>query len=288
MNWDLLDDARTEGDVEQSERRAKRAANCGRPGKRVDPISGMYKSVHFYCGLYTQCERCLTHRAGKLKREFYVALEDEKCVNMYTLSIADADNLTKQLSKQEYIRYPGANEDIVGVRADVAAQWELLGGVVINADNVEYFKWRDVANTPEGRKISGNLDGIRKSPNSKGTSIRTFTLVSGAPENVQHDALRQSIMDTAHLNPQTPDELQDAIYQRISRATNLILEEGYVATLHMSYISISANAKPDWAKYTHAFREARDPYYAEEEYAAHHPQRIVVEVESQQEWEQLG
>lgn len=287
MNWDLLDDTQTHSDAENLARKTQRASNCGRPGKRIDPISGMYKSVHFYCGLHTHCQRCLNHRAGKLKREFYGALENEQSINVYTLSVSEADLLTKQLSKLEYIRYPGAQEDIVAVHPDAAQQWELIGGVVINADNVEYFKWLEAANTPEGRKISGNLNGIRKSPASKGTSIRTFTLVSSAPEHVQHDALRQSIVDTDHLNPQTPDELQEAIYERISRATNLILEEGYAATLHMSFISLSANAKPDWSKYTHAFREARDPYYLENEYENEFPERIVVEATPEQ-WERLG
>lgn len=288
MNWDLLNDAQPTAVLEAQQKRAKRVANCGRPGKQIEPSSGMYKAVHFYCGVHTQCERCLNYRAVQFRSELSRALVDDQQVHIYRMDADEADTFVRHMARLHYMRYPGAEQDTVVVRADVVQEFELEAGEVLSSTNVDSFDWQSIANTPEGRKISGNLDNIRKAPSTEGTTIRTFTLISGAPEDLTSQALRQSIEETEGLNPQTAEDLEEAIYRRMSRAMNLILEEGYAAVMHMSHAKLSPNIQLKWTEYARIYREARNPYYLQEQHDEQFGERVEISEEDVYYYEQVN
>ena len=257
-NWALLDDLNEQA---SEQKRLLRLRNCGRQGRQIRITNGTFKSVYFYCGMHLECPRCLGYRAEKLKGDFAGALENEAQVVMVQLTTDEATKTLKKLTREEFLRYPLDNgQDIVVMDAHNAEQLGLAGQVVTK-ETISTIPWTLLARTPSGRKISGALTGSKvRVPQKDTVRIRTFTLVSDAPETKLNAALVQAVMDTESMNPHTLVELEEAIAIRTETARNYLLHEEYEATMHLEYVRFDpAKTKIDWREGTLAIYDQLDP-----------------------------
>ncbi len=233
-----------EEEQKRAEKRNRRLGDCGKFANWYNPHTGKPAGFVFKCGLFRQCEICLNRRAENERDWLGKASIDKELVAQY-IDHAEVTRILRkaELGKEEYLRYPQEDgrdllildkplDDVAGEAVDYA--W------VMQQD------WSTIAHTPEGRNRSGTLHvPVSDEEPDEFTIINTQQFVTSADYDETARAMRAAVEITSTLNPQTPDEVADALYRRISVATGQLRTAGHVVNVYSKKLKL-VHALIDW------------------------------------------
>ena len=193
----------------------KRMKMCGQWAVRFDPHTGGYKTYQYECGLYKECPRCKARREAKIKQEITEIVASHPVQFQKFEDKKSADKFVRELSKEDYERYPIADGTEI-----------IIYKVKKVTDSIEIYQLEDridfgvIASGAEGRNKSGSLVSSIKSlsedkeDDEEFTFVKITEVISNASEYHRQLAAIHAIEQTSHLDPQTPEEVEDAIRAR--------------------------------------------------------------------------
>jgi hypothetical protein len=166
-----------------------------------------------------------------------------------------------KIGRDEYFRYPQEGEDdLVAMTVENAQKYGYEVEGVVALEDVTRLNWKQLAATPSGRKASGNLGKDDEQPvNPNKVKIKNTVMVSDAPDDVLLWAETKAVMDTDYYNPQTPEEIEKCIEQRVWIATQHIMEYGFEVERYTEYTSWDPSMKINWHEGTILTYDGLDP-----------------------------
>jgi hypothetical protein len=229
---------------EDEQSRERRMDLCGLHGWRLNPVTGRFFPIQYRCGLWRYgCEQCLEHRITLArKRLSHARGAAEGSVVAITLSESEATKFVRRLRSRDipYRRYPGDDDTIVFDSA--GAEGLYSEEEIVFATDLDLS---ELVLTPEHRRVSGKLGAIEEDPNY--TSITTEQVYAAAGDMEIEDCVIEAQRRTAHLDPQTIEEVQEACDIRVQALKDIILETGgtilYTQDVHAR---VSDNSYIDW------------------------------------------
>jgi len=142
-------------------RQMRRLAMCGKPSERVIGETGDIKSFTYHCGLWRPdfglkpCAFCMQERADMFREEALRAITQTHGTVRYIMIDSDlVDGLVTEhdLTKQNYRRYPGAND-----KSLLLIDNEFKIGQQFTEKEVNEIDWLIYANTPGFCRTSGKI-----------------------------------------------------------------------------------------------------------------------------------
>lgn len=211
-------------DLEPLDRKTLRRSSCGkRLGKEFKATDGTYVKGHYHCGLWRDgfCPACAKYRSTRARRQAQKALvkamhDNDRLLKRVVTDEAGAKSLCAKLKKDEYQRFPqedGSYIFLVDSDKDVDATGE---AEELCWDDIEEMDWEQLIQTPENRRITGSLgkqpDGLKEEQVIIKAPV--FTVHPETTPEQEIKALQATFEATKHLDPQTPEELEEALKER--------------------------------------------------------------------------
>lgn len=224
------------------EKRKLRIADCGKWSNWYNPHSGKQTGFVFRCGLFRHCESCLEKRADEEYSFMKQAALDKRMVVVFTDAKTATNLLRKADDKSQYVRYP--QED----GFDMLVLDETLGieGRPIDLSWVMAQNWTTLTATPEGRNKSGTLHLPPSDDDPEDfTIINTQQFITSADRGTTLNAMTAAELETADLDPQTPDEVVQALRRRVKATTSKLRQAGYTVNVYSKKLKL-VHALVDW------------------------------------------
>jgi len=223
-----------EPDSEPDEARIRhRLSLCGGSWVRYfDPATGIHKRAPYTCGLWRDklCPRCFEQRIGYLRGRILKALVNARQEEVSILTVrADSNqsrSLTRRLDKEDYARYPvSEDKDLFFIHGDAEGIKPSDDAQPVTYDEVDAMDWEEIALTPRGR-ISGGLGYSKPEEQEYKVTMETIVLDSSTTAAQQKEALATAYKETIDLNPQTEEEVQQAVKERLSAYEKALIAAG--------------------------------------------------------------
>lgn len=218
-----------EKEEDKRQRRLQRIKDCGKYAWWFDPHTGQKSGYIRYCENFRECPVCLERRAKQeyewMKLKIYQ--EEIQIMVKRVPNKKEGNKLTRGISKDQYLRYP-QNDGTEILFFD--ALTGIDGGEPVDENWIRdnAHNWEDWVLTPEGRNKSGTLHMPSQPDNQeKTTVITTKQFITDAPEAVVSPIMDRIVEETKHMNPKTPEEVEECLEMRFMRATAEIAQLGF-------------------------------------------------------------
>lgn len=214
---------------------------CGHWYKFACEKTGFKRAYIYACRRWRTCTECFTKRMETYRQQIY----RYACGNDTCQLICDDhtwENLVKHKldGKQGFQRFPQADGTTM---AFLSAEFNL--GTPLTADDIHNLDWNTIAMTREECRVSGHLQipiSVVVEPEEPKVTITncaisaTKTDASGVITEISNDeddlCYYEAMAITLDLDPQTPEELQTALYKRINAYTSALVRHGWQVKQH--------------------------------------------------------
>lgn len=228
--------------AEKQARKQKRLHDCGNWSYYFDPHTGNRLAYTFKCGLFRDCQQCRIFRAYNEYIHLQTTVERENLLLMFEVSFDEAEQMTRGKGKDQYIRYPQAETEIVIMKQEDTLQ----EGTIVTSEWLREQNWFEIVNTPMGRNKSGTLHMPRdKKEVVKFTFVPMKYFTSDAPYSIVINAMDQATRETINHLPTTPEEVKTGLDDRVKIATRKLRELGFVVTMYVKQVKIEHD-KINW------------------------------------------
>lgn len=223
-------------------RKQKRLHDCGNWSYYFDPHTGNRLAYPFQCKMFRDCQQCRRQRAYKEYAHLHETVVREDPLVAFDISFDEAEMLTRGKGKDQYIRYPQADTEIVIMKQRDTVQ----EGTLVTSKWLTEQNWLEIVNTPEGRNKSGTLHMPReKKEVVKFTFVPMKYFTSDAPYMTVINAMDEATDQTSDHLPATPEEVKTGLDERIKIATRKLKKLGFVVTMYVKQVKIEHD-KIDW------------------------------------------
>jgi len=247
----------------------RRLAMCGRPSERVIGETGDIKSFTYHCGLWRPdfglkpCAFCMQERADMFREEALRAITQTHGTVRYIMIDSDlVDGLVTEhdLTKQNYRRYPGAND-----KSLLLIDNEFKIGQQFTEKEVNEIDWLTYADTPGSCRTSGKIGLLPAKLNKEDESeiVSYICDVIQITDLTEEQKIEAKVKTYATLidqdtNPQTGKELQQAVSLFERTYINNINQLGgkVITTVITGYADLS---RISWAKEIRIIIQRLDP-----------------------------
>jgi len=220
---DIFARGSSQTETESITKKELRRSLCGhRIGQEFKVESGEYYKGTYHCDLWRDefCPRCSAWRSKKRKRQikkaFAEADADGRTLKRIVADKKGAKSICAKLTKDEYQRLPQEDGTVVFL-VDSEKDISNTGQVEeLTWDDLDEIDWDKLVQTPDNQRITGGLG-------KKASALADDEVEIKAPRFVVHphttadqeiEALTETLEETAHLNPQTAEELEAALEER--------------------------------------------------------------------------
>jgi hypothetical protein len=146
--WEVAHEVVSENDAEELQRRRnERLANCGKVSFVMELPDGGRRMTWWRCR-DPRCEYCNEIKGKQLRKRVEHALEQSGNVYYVTVDKITADKLCRKLGRDNYLRIPTLDYDLVFCTSDCTN---------IDDETLDEFDWTDLATRGTERIMSGNL-----------------------------------------------------------------------------------------------------------------------------------
>jgi hypothetical protein len=231
--------------LDKEERRSSRIKDCGKFAWWFDPHTGEKQGYYRYCEVYRECQTCLERRAQKEKE---LMMNIVTSCNVMITRVEDKSEGNKfvrntKASKSQYVRYPLEDgSEIIFFDGDELP----ADGAKINLEWVLEENWEEIVCQPEGRNRSGKMH-MPESPGDKEeyTMINSYQLVAEAPNGVVANMMDEVVEETAHMNPETPEEVQRDLFTRFLELQRKLRDSGFKSRTYPKKVKV-VHSKINW------------------------------------------
>lgn len=239
---------------------------CGTYFTVFSPVSGTPQRKQYTCKFWRECEKCGKRRAEKEMRELeqaykQYALAEDHIADLAPVKLRMLETTVEHFNaikgdlggRDKYRAYPqdSDSDDITVSRVIVFIEPHSNLGIPISREELENLDWTKITNTKPNHNKSGVLGrDVLATTNSKENSTRytvinTIITEKGTENNIdallEHQLLVEAALRTQELNPQTPEEVQDALNKRSLALANIAREKGYSIVTYSSVVYILSN-----------------------------------------------
>lgn len=189
-----------------------------------DPSLGRMVSKHIPCGNWRNhmCERCFARRASKYQVALNKAVQQPTPLHIVRADDRTARQIVRKYGKDNCMRLPQSD----GGNFIFVATPDLIGEP-IDQSNAFGLDWNVLANTPQGKNISGKLQEKEQVEAGDSTKVSTMCfLVTNLDPTQIADAEQEAYESTSTLDPHTDSDLKDALKDREAAFVDAIEKRG--------------------------------------------------------------
>lgn len=191
----------------------------------TNPQTGQRMKYPWYCHDFRNCYVCHTKRRTDFQSQLINALQKGIEVAVIRLDDPRAKTLKRKLPVEAYLRLP-AEKDAGALFFDASysdREEETLPANFAETEKLPFdLSWFSLTNTPEGSRPSGKLGMEEKEEEDKKGSddfakISVVAIMTNSNDRSKtEEAWNEAVKETEDLDPQTADEVEDAITLRMS------------------------------------------------------------------------
>ncbi len=209
---------------------------CGQWHTYPDEKTGLKRSSIYKCRHWRICSLCFAERMEIYRQRVY----RYACAND-TCQLICNDNTWENLVKHElhgkqgFQRFPQSDgTNIVFLNAELGV------GTLMEADTIHDLDWNAMLMTREKGRVSGNLQSVIVEPEIDTEPKVLIINCAIVAEKVDESGITitigkeeddlcyyEALAATMDLDPQTPEELQPALYQRINAYASALRRHGW-------------------------------------------------------------
>lgn len=235
---------------DKQERRQRNTEQCGKKWHIViDPHTGIARPHTWFCKNYTECAVCAHRRKSQLIGPVYSVLLAEHELVYEILPLNEATTLCRSIAKEDYKRIPISDTEVA-----LFYEPQTLPGrgtrIPSKAELLTAIDWDEISGTKFKHNVSGNLAYSTTLPTPSTTEepvvveLTNWQITTHTPEAViaahgegydypaiLYDIYVATTIATAHLKPQTPEEVNEALRVRAQAYQTAAQERGLTCTI---------------------------------------------------------
>jgi hypothetical protein len=221
----FLSQAEAEEQRAKLERRELRKEKCGSWEAAWSEEKGSVFKYQVRCGCWRdyECMECTVLRI-KEHKEYLLEGFMQSDVRCFEASREEINEYLRGVSKERFRRYPQHNDrDIAFCMVDEEHQ----EGEPVTQNNLPYFNWFAIVNTPRDRRTSGRMGATEEKEKDWDTLIHVKRLIINAPWSEKKECAELAIEDTSELDPRDAEGLEEALERRNEAYRERLEERGY-------------------------------------------------------------
>lgn len=190
-------------------KKQKIAACSTRYARTVNPHTGRYKVIVLRCGYKRECPVCRELAGDKLRKSLQ-NVKDEKGVWVGVYEEEEAAEITRELEKKDYRRFPDGEGNVT-----LVYRGENMGDEPFTTAQWESLDYNELVVAPKGKRNSGSL-GSGKVASSE-SKVKVKVVVAPTASLKEWDkAAKAAVACTPNLNPRNLWQLEDAMDKRVN------------------------------------------------------------------------